>query len=161
MAWQRCVNHTAVCSLSSPGAQTCILRGSRGPDFSQGVEKSRHVQGHYSARTTPGCIEPGSSLAQRHASEFGVLAAEAAAAGPAGSRGLGASTWRPAAGPGQGQREPLGRGERACQGGGLVQGFTCGKINAGQSVPLCSAVVKGGGQHFQRAGGCFGGKSSS
>lgn len=97
MAWQRYVNHTVVCSLGSPSAETCILRGSHGPDFSHGVEKSRHAQGHDSARTA-GCVEPGPSLAQRHASEFRVLAAEAAEV-------WGASTCRPAAGPGQGQHE--------------------------------------------------------
>lgn len=88
------------------------LPGWRRADTLKGITRHKQQQ----AALTQG------PLWQRHASEFGVLAAEAA-------------------GPGQGQREPLGRGERARQGGGLVQGFTCSKINTGQSVSLCSEVV--------------------
>ena len=96
-------------------------------------------------QTTPGYTEP--RLAERHASESGVLTAEAVAARLGGNRGL--------ADPQPGARRPAwGRvsvslwgqasglfGARGRGGGVLVQGFVCNKIYPSQSVGLCSAVV--------------------
>lgn len=138
MAWQRYVNHTVVCSLSSPRASSVeatgqiSLTGWRRADTLKGMTQREQQQGALSRgplwhRDMPASSESWPPKQQRP----GWQEAEV----------WGASTCRPAASPGQGQHEPLGRGERACQGGGPVQGFTCSKINTGHSVSLCSAVV--------------------
>ena len=129
------------------------------PDFTWWVEKSRQTRGHYLSKnnTRLQWAQVGRETCQ-WVQRPGRQSCSGRAGREQGSGGP--SAWSPAAGLGQGQREPLGTGERSC----WDQRGWCRSMQQNPPRPECGTVLGSGLRRrpaFRRAGGCRGMSSCS